>query len=315
MPKLKRTLRLTRASDAFIPLAFAICSLLLDPSVSLRLFAACLAVSALSLFSCFGVRAAFAIQPSMRSVRGTVKFALLLQIAGGLVAALICVLSLKEDPDTIPLIASGFLINIEHTFYEYLYAAGDRRSATLCHGIAATFLVAGMGLSMGPENNCNCWRITTMLEIAALVSLIIGCAMGDGLKGRINAQVLRCAPRAALQCALYPAVATLILWAMKSDACAFPFFAGLTLCALCRTPFRRSRLESVSLNRALLIALIVAAAVWAATTFIPALTSTVDAANPLSPLQAQLPTTCILVAAAAVCSFALYGNIKKIDDE
>ena len=89
MPKMKHPLRLTRLSDAFVPLALAICALLLEPSISLRLFVGCFAVSALSLFSCFGVRDAFAMQPSMRSVRGTVKCALLLQIAGGIIAALV----------------------------------------------------------------------------------------------------------------------------------------------------------------------------------------------------------------------------------
>ena len=315
MPKLKRTLRLTRPSDSFIPLSLAISSLVLEPTVSLRLFAACFAVSALSLFSCFGVRAAFAIQPSMRSVRGTVKLALLLQIAGGLIAALLCALFLKEERDAMPLIAAGLLLNIEHTFYEYLYATGDGRSAILSHTLAAAFLITGMALAMGPENSCDCWRITAMSGIAALVSLIISFVMGDGLKSRLNTQVIRCAPRAALQCALYPAVVALILWAMKSEACAFPFFAGLMLCALCRTPFRRSPLEAISLNRALLIAFAAAAALWAATTFIPALTSIADAANPLSILLAQLPLACVLVAAAAACSFALYGNIKKSSDE
>ena len=58
MPKMKHPLRLTRLSDAFVPLALAICALFLEPSISLRLFVGCFAVSALSLFSCFGIRAA-----------------------------------------------------------------------------------------------------------------------------------------------------------------------------------------------------------------------------------------------------------------
>lgn len=315
MPKMKHPLRLTRLSDAFVPLALAICALFLEPSISLRLFVGCFAVSALSLFSCFGVRAAFAMQPSMRSVRGTVKCALLLQIAGGLIAALIGVLFLKGERDALPLIAAGLLLNIEHMFYEYLYAAGDKRSAMLSHGLTAAFLIAGMSLAKGPEGSHDLWNLVAMAGISAIVSAVIGCAIGDSFKGRLNAQVIRCAPRAALQCALYPAVALLILWAMKSTACAFPFFAGWTLCALCRTPFRRSSLEAAPLNRALLIALAASAAIWAVLTFIPGLMTGIDASRLPGSLLAQLPTACVLVAAAAACSFALYGNMKKNKDE
>ncbi|MDO4866262.1 MAG: hypothetical protein Q4C10_06860 [Clostridia bacterium] len=315
MPKLKRALRLSRPSDAFVPFVLAICALLWNPNISLGLFVGCFAVSALSLFSCFGVRAAFAMQPSMRSVRGTVKCALLLQLAGGLIAALLGTLFLKGERDALPLVAAGLLLNIEHTFYEYLYAAGDWRSAMLSHGLTAAFLIAGMSLAKGPEGSHDLWKLVAMIGISAAVSAVIGCAMGDGLKGRLNAQILRCAPRAALQVALYPAIALLILWAMNPTSCAFPFFAGWTLCALCRTPFRRSSMEALPLNRSLLITFAATAAVWVVLTFIPGLTAGIDASSLPGSLLAQLPTACVLVAAAAACSFALYGNLKKNKDE
>ena len=76
-----------------------------------------------SLATADGLRAAFATQPSMKYVQGSVLIALIAQIPG----AALALLALWLIPDTkllLPLIPCGMLLNIEHVFYEYLFAIG-----------------------------------------------------------------------------------------------------------------------------------------------------------------------------------------------
>ncbi len=85
--------RLTRISDAFLPAAMMVVSALPDSVVRfpadfpLLLFAAWFAVALFSLFASRGLRIAFARQPAIRRVRGSVKCSLLLTLAGGRRAA------------------------------------------------------------------------------------------------------------------------------------------------------------------------------------------------------------------------------------
>ena len=289
---------LLRAPDAFFPLAMALCCALRPDRLSpVNLCVASLAVACLSLFASRGTRIAFARQPSIRHVRGSVKVALLLTLSGGALAAAGSALFLKgEWPLAGPMIAAVCLLNIEHIFYEYMYAIGDRNSARLARGLTAILTAAGLLLSTAQP----LWLVG-MTGLAALVALVIGLVMGDGGKGRPDATVLRVAPRAALQTALYPAAAMGAILLLRPERYAFAFFAGLALYELCKTPFRRSPAEARAFNRALLGI----AAVCALGVAPFALGLVTYARFP------DVPATCGAVLLAAACAFALFGNVKK----
>lgn len=301
MNRTTRAPRLLRIPDGFLPVAGIAVSLFGQGRLSLKLFAACFATGLFSLFSCRGVRIAFARQPSMRNVRGSVKCALLTQALGFLaVLAVRRALFGREDALSTPLIAAGLLLNIEHTFYEYLYAAGDSQSAAMCRLLTAAFMAAGMRLSLGPGGSIEPLWIPGAAGLSAAVALIVGGVLGGGLRGRINAQPIKDAPRAILHSALYPlaaAAAARLFGRAGWTALAPSFFAGLTLFELCRTPFRRSLSESRPMGLAL-AAIAAAAAICAGLCLrfaSPALIKPVCAA-------------CAALILAALCAFALFGR-------
>ncbi len=297
MTQPKKQPRLVRVPDAFLPAALAVFSMLRPDSPSaLLLYIATLIVSALSLFACRGIRLAFARQPAIRHVRGSVKCALLLTLAGAALSTLAAWLLRHPMADALPLIAAGMLLNIEHIFYEYMYAIGDRRSAILSRGLTALFSITGLLLS---EQNI-LWLVG-MAGLSALVSIVVSLVMGDGFQGRLDVTVVRCVPWAALQTALYPAAALGIYFALRPDRVGLPFFVGLTLYELCKTPFRRSPLEARSFNKYLLIACAVAALGMIAARLASAGCNSV-------PFLA-----CAMLLAAALCAFALFGNIRGRD--
>ena len=297
MTQPRRQPRLVRVPDAFLPATLAAFSILRPDSLSaLLLYIATLIISALSLFAGRGIRIAFARQPAIRHVRGSVKCALLLTLAGAALSFLAARLLRHPMADALPLIAAGTLLNIEQIFYEYMYAIGDRRSAALSRSLTALFILTGLLLS---EENA-LWLVG-MAGLSALVSIIVSLVMGDGVRGRLDATVVRCAPRAALQTALYPAAALGIYFALRPERIGLPFFAGLTLYELCKTPFRRSPLEARPLNKYLLVACAAAAL-------------GMIAARIASLRWNSIPfMVCAMLLTAALCAFMLFGNIRGRD--
>ena len=298
-------LRLLRPSDAALPLAFLIAAIAGHGETAAAICAAKLAAHTLGLSTAEGARIAFATQPSMRAARGTVKLALLLQCAG----AILCGVGAWFFRGELALVkllgltAAGLLLNIEHTFYEYLFAAGEKGSAMLCRLLTSILLLAGMlmspALSLTSEAPKDILFPLCASGVGMLVSAVIGLAIGGGLKGRLNPQVLRVAPRASLQSLLYPALAVaamlLVTWVRLEP---IAFFAGLTLYQLCRTPFRRSSMEGRTFNRAVFAIALMCAAAFGATR-IPAL-GTLPAAD----LAAQCALMLLLAAACVMILFS-----------
>ena len=298
-PRRSGKLRLIRPADAFLPAGLFIAALFTHPLILMPFLAYGFGIAALSLASCRGVRVAFAAQPSIRYVRGSVKAALLCQVGAALAGCGALKLLWPGFDAYAPLLAgAGLLMNIEHTFYEYLFATGDGGSATMVRAITSALTAAGLILcdTFGGE----VWWLTGGAALSAAVASIIGIAIGGPLKGRLNGQVFRCAPRALIQTLLYPAIAAAILYFAPLKAGIAPAFVGLALYELCKTPFRRSAMEARSLNRALLIALI-AAALLTAVGFVPAVKGLFGGDD--------MTLTGIMLAAAAVCAFALFGRV------
>ncbi len=293
----KQRPRLARMPDAFLPAALAAFCVLRPGDLSgLKLYVAGLYLSAFSLFAGRATRLAFAELPAIRRVRGSVKSALLLTLSGAAILAGVTRLVGQPEPALYARIAAAALLNIEHIFYEYMYAIGDRRSAAMSRGLTALFTLAGLLLSDGEAR----W-LAVMAALSALSALAVALVMGDGARGRPNTAVLRCAPRAALQTALYPAAALAVVAGFRLNCGPAPFFAGLSLYELCRTPFRRSPPEARPLNRALMIVCAVAALglVPFATGFFPG-----EAGFPPSDVPFALGALIL----ASICAFALFGN-------
>lgn len=289
---------LLRLPDAILPAAVALCCALRpDSYLTINLYIAWFAVAFLSLFASRGVRIAFARQPAIRHVRGSVKCALLLTLAGGALAIGAAALWFKgEWSRALPVIAAGCLINIEHIFYEYMYAIGDRRSAALSQSITAILTLAGLLLA----DSQPLWLVGTA-GLAALVSLVISFVMGDGVRGKLDATVARVAPRAALQTALFPAAALAAILLFHPVSYFFAFFAGLSLYEVCKTPFRRSEMEARGFNVALLVVIVICAL-----GIVPFATGIIKDAQ-----LTIIPVACASMMLAAICAFVLFGNIKK----
>ncbi len=289
---------LLRLPDVFLPLALALCCALRPGSLTaINLYVAIFATGCLSLFASRGVCLAFARQPAIRHVRGSVKCALLLTLAGAALAVGAAALFFKGEWARMrPVIAAGCLLNIEHIFYEYMYAIGDRRSASLSRGITAILTLAGLLLAGSQP----LWIVGTA-GLSAIVALVISLVMGDGTRGRPDATVARVAPRAAIQTALYPVAALTAILLFHPVNYSFAFFAGLALYELCKTPFRRSAMEAKGFNRALLIVI----GLCAPGTVLFAMGIIKDARLTI------LPATCAAVLIAAVCALGLYGNFRN----
>ena len=308
--KKRKSPSVTRFSDALLPGSLLIAALLGREAVALCLFTALYAVKLCSLAAADGLRAAFARQPSMRYVQGSALLALLLQIPGAAVAALISRLS-GLNASYLPFIACGLLLNIEHVFYEYLFAAGDGRSATLCRGITALLTLAGLLLCAPPAaktfpvGEYEAVFLLIPCAASALVGLSISLASGGRLRPKLNAEVLRRAPASLLRTLLFPALAIIALALLKPEPfTALPLFAGLTLYAPCCAPFRRTPSESAGMNR-LLLAVCGAAVICAV---IRGLTSA------FSPND-DILLVCGGILLAALCAFALFGNARKTREE
>ncbi len=301
----KMALRLLRPADLFLPLAFLVASLMGRGVAALELFIVFYATKLCALATADGLRAAFATQPSMKYVQGSVLTAIACQFFGAALASLILYL-VPGTRFLLLMVSCGLLLNIEHVFYEYLCAVGDKNSALFSRCITAVLTLLGLLLSMPPRHGIiemtpvdPTWPMVTS-GLSALVGLFISVALGGSLRPVPNAQVLRRAPVSMLQAGLYPALALAALTLLcPANFTPAPLFAGLLLYEACRTPFRRSPLESGPMNRILLI---VAAAALACLVLFRFLIKTT--------LSAPFAMTCAALLIAAACAFALYSSIK-----
>lgn len=303
-------IRLVRPADALLPLAFLTAELLGRGRIAEETFFLCIAVRLLGLASSNGVRIAFATQPSIRKVCGSVKTALLLQLTGGLLALGIHFATLYGGISAVTpaLIGVAVLLNIEQVFYEYLFATGDGASAAMCRLITSVLIAAGMLLAAPDGGDAQILWLVGAAALSALISAVIGLSIGGGLKGKPNAQVIRCAPRAMLQSIFYCAVG-LVAWRFRPFGTSFyPFFAGLTVYELCRTPFRRSAMESRRMNRALLI--VCGLSILAQLACLPNWMLVIDLGplEPLRPFLSDIPLAAYMVIVGCACAFALFGN-------
>lgn len=292
--------KLMRPADVLMPLGFLTASLFTQPLTLIFFLAYALGITLLSLASCRGIRIAFSTQPSIKKVCGSVKTALFTQMG----AAALCCAGLRTfdanfDWSCLYWIAAGWAVNIEHTFYEYMYATGDGSSAAMTRVLSTALFTAGLILS---ESNM-LW-LTALSALAAAISAVVGMLIGGPLKGKINAQVLRCAPRALVQTFLYPAAAAAILLMGPLSGSLAPVFPGLALYELCKTPFRRSNMESWSLHRILLIAIAVGIAAIIAG-MLPVVRGI---------LRDDVLLSGILLIVASICTFALFGNPRRTAD-
>ncbi len=312
--------RLTRPADAFLPAALLLASLFGHGIPAIYLFACLLGARLLALSTAGSLRAAFAMQPAMRDVQGSVKCALLMQPVGALLLAVLLRFVSAEwlRPDGLAFIGAGLLLNFEHVFYEYLYSAGDGGSALMSRLITAALVFAGLFLSE---------TMTASLPIAAGAAMLASCAValvtGGGLRGRMNACPLRAAPAFMLQDILYPAAFAGLMFALPGflpvchpsfdgislapwDAA---FFSGLTLYTLCRTAFRRSPSESRPLNLALLVVSVIDVLLGAAAALI--LRAAIPLSDALDRIVRAVPTLSAALLLATLCALSLFGNFKK----
>ena len=308
--KLLNKRRLMRPADALLPLGLLVASLFPSRSYyTISLAVSLLAVRLAGLSSCTALRAAFATQPSIRKVCGSVRAALFMQVLGALIVGIVAfaIMGPAFSGEHIPfLIAGGLLLNVEHCFYEYLYATGDGRSASLSRAITAMLVVAGV-LMCNPDNpgSNELWLLGAS-GISALVAAVIGIAIGGPLKAKPNAQVVRCAPRAMV----YTAAPLLFAFSPWQTETFTHIFAGWVLYELCKTPFRRSAMESRPMNRALLIVFVACAAafgvlrIWNMQVFVQNLL-------PTRSLYYDIIATLFALAVSAALSFTLFGNIRK----
>ncbi len=285
-------------TDLLLPAVLIAAALLGRQDAALDLFLALILARLCALSTTTALRSAFATQPSVRYVQGSLLLALLLQLPG-CAAALPLLRALRPTASLLPLLACGLFLNIEHVFYEYLFALNERESAFLCRGITA--LLTLTGLLLGPSSGPDAVWLPITTGISSLVGLTIGLSLGGAPRPKMNAEVLKRAPIAMLETALYPALfAAIARLSGIAVASPLPFFVGLGLYELCRTPFRRSPLESAPMNRALIVVCAVSICVA-----LPFALGWLSAKNP--PLQ-MVPAVCGALVLAACCAFAMYGS-------
>ena len=303
-------MKLIRYPDAFLPIALLAACLLGKEYSALLLFLCAFSGRLCALASANGLRIAFARQPSMRYVQGSALTALCLQPAGGLICGLMSRFVFHLNVPVV-FFVSGILLNIEHVFYEYICATGDRDSAMQCRLLTSVMALLSIMLSSPPTSGMSLpsdfeplWLIAPTC-VSVLVALLISRVMGGSFRPRMNDELFRVAPLALLQTALYPALALAGLWLMRPHVyTAAPLFAGLALYELFRTPFRRAPIESGPMNRALLLCCAVASA--CAVVYYFAFSGMSDP---------RLPLSCAAIVLASVCAFALYGNVDRREDD
>lgn len=316
MKKLTK-MRMVRPSDAFLPGVFLLTSLLGRDNVTENLFLWTFLARLLGLASARGLRQAFAVQPSLKKVRGSVVAALLLQVVG---VAVILLADFVWNHVIVPThfiyAAMALLLNIEHVFYEYLYSTGDGYSAILSRAITAALVGGGVLMtSLSSHDGLLPYALEWPLggaALAAAVSALISILIGGPLKGRLNDQVIRCAPLALLQSLVYPlsclALSLIYSSATRTALSSAPFFAGLTLYELCRAPFRRAAMESKEMNRNLLIVCAASMAVIGLCVLPP---TQALLRGVLRSRFIDLPAAAASLITAAACAFGMYGRVGE----
>ena len=315
--KTNRRLRMLRPADGFLPLAFILATLLGKSTAAEQVYMNMLFPSLFALASARGVRMAFSEQPSMRKVAGSVKLALALQFIGAF-AFLVVDLIRNQGSFVLSnavLICSGMMLNIEHVFYEYLFATGDDASATRVRAITAAITAAGiMMTSEASGDGMLPYGLEWLLggaTLCAALSALIGGAIGGRLKGKVNNRVLRVAPLAIAQSAVYPVAWLLALLLLKgvmfNSLTALPFFLGLLVYELSRTPFRRTAMESRGFNIAMLVAGLIGI-LFLILYYVPAAQSILM--NVFGKLGHEFPAAGVMLIAAALCGFGMYGNVR-----
>lgn len=310
--------RLMRPADAFLPLALIVAAALGKSTIAERVFLNALFPALFALASARGVRIAFSEQPSMRKVAGSVKLALALQFIGALAFLVVDLIRNQGRfvATNTAFITVGMLLNIEHVFYEYLFATGDSASATRVRAITATLTAAGILMSADASGE---GLLPYALEwllggtaLAALLSAFIGGAIGGRLKGRVNNRVLRCAPLAMVQSAVYPLAWLLALMLLRpvmyQSLTAVPFFAGITVYELSRTPFRRTGRETRGFNIAMLAVFLVGIGLFAIQ-YVPTIQAVLVSC--IGRWSHELPAAGVMLALSAVCAFGMYGSIGR----
>lgn len=307
---------LLRPADGFLPLALLIAAVMGKSTVAEQVYLNMLFPALFALATARGVRIAFSEQPSMRRVAGSVKLALALQFIGAL--AFFVVDLIRNQGRFVGAnalyICAGMMLNIEHVFYEYLFATGDGVSATRVRAITAALTGAGIMMTTDASSG---GALPYALEwllggttLSALLSAFIGGAIGGKLKGRVNNRVLKCAPLAMVQSAIYPLMWLLALMLLKTvmykGLTALPFFAGLLVYELARTPFRRIGRESKCLNIAMLCVALVGA-ILIGISYVPAAQTFIQTI--IGKWSHELPALGVMLMLSAVCSFGMYGSI------
>ena len=283
--RMLRPMRLVRWTDGILP-AVWLAGSVFAPGKTALMFGAWLFTRLCGLFTADGVRMAYATQPSMRDVNGSTTVALLMQLLGA--AGLACFIG-PEDRNIWILLGMGALLNIEHVFYEFLHAAGEKYSAMICRVLTGAFLLF-MLLTVTNE-----WVGLGLMALAAFIAKLIALIIGGYRPGRLNLGVFKAVPRAVVYGVLYPLSVPILHRFLGLEFNRLAFFGGLILFELCRTPFRRSALESRTMNKWLLAAILLSAAgifVCLYFEFAPYM---------LYPLT---------IGYAALCAFVLWGSIR-----
>lgn len=310
---IRQKMRMIRPADAFLPASFMIASIFDKADVVLEYFFTYFVIKLLALASSSGLRIAFTREPSIKRVQGSVSTALLLQLLGGVLCTGAWLIYNHFTASTFPLVALGigFLLNIEHVFYEYLYATGDEHSSLMCRMITTIFFLAGVLLA-------NHWWQLGMVGVATLVSVIIGLSIGGKLQGNANLEPFRVAPRALAQAIIYVIPAFMFIglhqfidrWSGASLITVGPFFVGYAVYCLSQSPYRRAPREATVLN-AVLLTLLLSSAVLVLAFNLPF----VGAFNYLSTTPAYFAYhTAMLTGYAALCGLILYGNFARGKD-
>lgn len=283
--RMLRPMRLVRWTDGILP-AVWLAGSVFAPGKTALMFGAWLFTRLCGLFTADGVRMAYATQPSMRDVNGSTTLALLIQLLGA--AGLACFIG-PEDRNIWILLGMGALLNIEHVFYEFLHAAGEKYSAMICRVLTGAFLL----LILLTETNE--WVGLGLTALAAFIAKLIALIIGGYRPGRLNLGVFKAVPRAVVYGVLYPLSVSMLHRFLGLEFNRLAFFGGLILFELCRTPFRRSALESRTMNRLLFAAILLCIAAGIAAYYLNLMKYII------------YPVT---LAVSAVCAFVLWGSIR-----
>lgn len=283
--RMLRPMRLVRWTDGILPAVWLAGSVFATGKTAL-MFGTWLFTRLCGLFTADGVRMAYATQPSMRDVNGSTTVALLMQLLGA--AGLACFIG-PEDRNIWILLGLGALLNIEHVFYEFLHAAGEKYSAMICRVLTGAFLLFIL------LTETNEWVGLGLMALAAFIAKLIALIIGGYRPGRLNLGVFKAVPRAVVYGVLYPLSVPMLHRFLGLEFNRLAFFGGLILFELCRTPFRRSALESRTMNKWLVAVILLCIAAGIAAYYLNLM---------------QYIIYPVTLAVSALCAFVLWGSVR-----